>query len=137
MTRHLRPALIAVLLGAAAALPRALAGQAPPPSLYTAAQADRGREVFEASCVSCHSADLTGKDDAPPLAGPYFASSWGGHKVSELLEFVQGNMPFDQPGTLDEESYLRVVAYVLSRNGVPAGETALAKGAAGVIAVAK
>jgi hypothetical protein len=30
-----------------------------------------------------------------------------------------------------------VVAYVLSRNGVPAGDTPLAKGAAGVIAVPK
>jgi cytochrome c len=131
-------AWLAALLGVAAALPWQGAAQTvDAPSLYSAAQAEEGKKVFEAACVSCHGLDLAGKDDAPPIAGAYFASSWGGHKVSELIEFVQGNMPFTSPGSLDEESYLRVVAYVLSRNGVPAGDTPLAKGAAGVIAVPK
>jgi alcohol dehydrogenase (cytochrome c) len=128
---------LAGLLALGAALPASAAGQAPPPSLYSQAQAEQGKAVFDASCARCHGTDLQGKDDAPPVAGPYFASSWGGHKVSELIDFVQREMPFDEPGSLDEASYLRAVAYVLSRNGVPPGETALAKGAAGVIAVAR
>jgi cytochrome c len=131
-------ALCAAFVSALAALPaRASAQAAPSAPLYTAAQAEEGKKVFDASCAVCHGDDLAGKADAPPIAGEYFASSWGGHKVSELLEFVQGNMPFTSPGSLDEDSYLRVVAYVLSRNGVPAGETPLAKGAAGVITFAK
>lgn len=106
---------------------------APAAAGYTEAQADAGRTVFERTCAKCHQADLMGKDDAPPLAGPYFASSWGGHKVVELFGFVKGNMPFDVPGTLDEPSYLAVVAYMLSRNGIAAGAVPLAKDDAGVI----
>jgi mono/diheme cytochrome c family protein len=120
-----------------AALPVRASAQAAPAALYSAAQAEEGKQVFEASCARCHNADLSGKDDAPPIAGAYFASSWGGQKVSALIEFVAGNMPLDMPATLDEASYVRVVAYVLSRNGVPAGDTPLAKGATGVITVAK
>lgn len=138
MTDRTRSPAILRLAGLVAlALPAALAGQAPPPSIYSADQAEQGKAVFEASCARCHGVDLKGEDDAPPLAGPYFASSWGGHKVSELVDFVQREMPFDEPGSLDEAGYLRAVAYVLARNGVPAGETALSKGAAGVIAVPK
>lgn len=122
-----------------------LAALLPPPSVhaqaapaaagYTGAQAEAGKTVFERACTKCHQADLAGKDDAPPLAGPYFASSWGGHKVSELVDFVKGNMPFDAPGTLDEPSSLAVVAYVLSRNGIAAGPDPLAKGDARPITV--
>jgi len=126
---------LAVLLLASAVLPGKASAQTPP--LYSAVQAEEGKQVFEASCARCHNADLAGKDDAPPLVGPYFASSWGGHKVSELIQFVQTEMPFDAAGSLDEASYVRAVAYVLSRNGVPAGETPLAKGTAGVIPVGK
>jgi cytochrome c len=123
---------------AALAIPSLLTAQiAETASLYSAAQAEEGKTIFEQTCAECHGPDLAGKADAPPLSGPYFASSWGGHKVSELFDFVQSQMPFETPGSLDEASYLRVVAYVLSRNGVPAGVTPLAKGAAGVITVAK
>jgi len=137
MTRSLRFVLVAGLpLFLIASIPAGLSAQdgtAAP--LYSAEQAEAGKAVFERVCAKCHQPDMTGKDDAPPLAGPYFGSSWGHHKVSELFEFVKGNMPFDAPGTLDEETYLQVVAYVLSKNGIPAGPAPLAKGDAGVITV--
>jgi mono/diheme cytochrome c family protein len=153
MTRHRssRAAAIAALLaglalpGCMAAqqgtpestpLPRATpAQQAGPEStaLYTPAQAEAGKVVFESICAKCHQVTLAGKGDAPPLSGKYFANSWGGHKVSEMFDFVKVNMPMDKPGTLDEATYLNAIAYVLSRNGVPAGDTPLAKGSDGVI----
>ena len=34
-----------------------------------------------------------------------------------------------------EDTYLRAVAYVLSRNGLPAGDAPLVKGATGIITV--
>ena len=129
--------MLAALLAASAALPARASAQAAASPLYVAAQAEEGKKVFDASCAVCHGADLEGKDEAPPLTAGYFANSWGGHKVSELLEFVQGNMPFTAPGSLSEESYLRVVAYLLSRNGIPAGDVPLAKGDTGVIPVPK
>jgi cytochrome c len=138
MIRHRtsRAASLAAALLAAVALPGAAHAQQGAPdstALYTAAQAEAGKTVFESTCAKCHQVTLTGKDDAPPLSGKYFANSWGGHKVSELFEFVKVNMPFDHPGSLDDETYLCAIAYVLSRNGVPAGDTPLVKGSIGVI----
>lgn len=121
------PLLAAALL----ASPTALQGQTPGP--FTAAQAEAGAKVFAASCADCHLESLMGVDDAPPIIGSYFASSWGGHRVGELLEYVIGNMPFDEPGILSAEAYAQSVAYVLSKNGVLPGPTPLAKGVTGVI----
>ena len=44
-------------------------------------------------------------------------------------------MPFDSPSSLDEESYVKVISYILSFNGIPAGEALLAMGAPGVITI--
>jgi len=131
------PTAVSLLLAAAvvALAPPAAAGQNATEPFYTAAQAAEGQKAYEASCARCHGSDLAGKDDAPPLAGAYFGTSWGGHKVSQLLEFVAGNMPMDEPGTLAPETYVAAVAYILARNGIPAGRTSLAKGAEGVIIV--
>src|SRR5688500_10827829 len=103
MTR--RPSAVAAaapLLAAALTLSAApLAAQAPGP--FTAAQAEAGAKAFTAHCAECHLETLMGQDDAPPIIGSYFASSWGGHRVGELLDFVIGNMPFDEPATLSAE----------------------------------
>jgi mono/diheme cytochrome c family protein len=130
------PGWLAALMVAWALSPGLVSAQAPK-ALYTAAQAEAGKGVYEASCSRCHDPDLSGKGDAPPLAGSYFASSWGGRKVSELIGLVSFEMPYDEAGTLDEASYLRVVAYLLSMNGLPPGNAPLASGAAGLITVAK
>src|SRR5688572_14051452 len=127
--------LLAALLLAFAVLPGEASAQTTP--LYSAVQAEQGKRVYENACARCHDPDLSGKGDAPALAGPYFASSWGGRKVSELVGLVSFEMPYDEAGTLDEASYLRVVAYVLSQNGIPAGKTPLATGSAGVITLPK
>jgi mono/diheme cytochrome c family protein len=132
------PGWLAAMMVAWALCPGFVSAQAAKATpLYTAAQAEAGKQVYEASCSRCHDPDLSGKGDAPALVGPYFASSWGGRKVSELVGLVSFEMPYDEAGTLDAASYLRVVAYLLSKNGLPAGNTPLASGTAGLIAVAK
>ena len=42
-------------------------------------------------------------------------------------------MPFDSPASLAEAAYVDVISYILSVNGIPAGDTPLAMGAPGVI----
>ena len=130
-------AVSSLFLGAAAVavMPAAGSAQQAPAPQYTAAQAETGQEVSEETCAACHKPDLTGGDQAPPLSGAYFASSWGGHPVAELLTFAKDNMPFTQPSSLDVETYVNVVSYILSFNGVPAGDTPLAMGAPGVITI--
>ena len=55
--------------------------------------------------------------------------------MAAFLSFVRDEMPFDSPGSLDEEAYVEVIFYVLSFNGIPAGEAPLTMGAPGVIMI--
>ena len=118
------------------AAPGGVAGQAPL-ATYETAQAEAGAEAYRAKCAPCHMADLSGGVEGPPLSGQYFASMWGGRSVTELLTFVRNNMPLRQRGSLDEETALALIAYLLAKNGVPAGDAPLAAGSAGVIAPAR
>ena len=54
--------------------------------------------------------------------------------MRQLLQFVRENMPLTRPGSLDEQTYVALVAYLLSRSGAPAGETPLVPEAEGVVA---
>jgi mono/diheme cytochrome c family protein len=123
------------LAAAALLLAPAAASAQMAPAQYTSAQAEAGKEIFARWCAVCHNPNLEGTDAAPPLSGEYFASSWGGRPAASLIAFVTENMPAVSPGSLDPESYLRVVAYILSFNGAPAGDTPLAAGDQGSVTV--
>ena len=52
---------------------------------YTAAQAERGRAIYQEHCQSCHGSSLRGGANefaAPALAGPFFFDAWGGRPVA-------------------------------------------------------
>jgi cytochrome c len=106
---------------------------APLPAVYTAAQAKRGASVYLYACSGCHLYDLSGgRDpdglgDAPPLAGEKFLRDWNRETIAAFLNVVRTTMPFDKPGELKPDEYLDVVAYVLSVNKFPAGNTELGR----------
>src|SRR5258705_1365693 len=52
--------------------------------VYSDAQAKRGRELYSAKCLSCHGADLSGGEMAPPLVGVGFQSNWNGLSAGDL-----------------------------------------------------
>ncbi len=91
---------------------------------YTAAQATAGRAVYQRSCASCHNADLSGLN-APALAGLQFTGSWGERTTADLVAFIAGAMPPDNPGSLGEAAYLNVAAFILDTNGARAGNQPL------------
>ena len=101
------------------------ASQAPAPpkvvstatGVYTAAQANRGEQVYFSICVSCHPKGT--------YTAPVFREKWNGHLLSELFNFVSTSMPKEQPGTLEDQEYADVIAYLLKINGAPAGKTEL------------
>ena len=95
---------------------------------YTATQADAGRVVFDRSCATCHMRDLSGAFEAPELAGPNFQRAWGERPVGDLLDLISVSMPPGQGGSLGDEAYTNVVAFILQANGVPAGTQALVSG---------
>jgi alcohol dehydrogenase (cytochrome c) len=118
--------LLASVLGA-----MALAAQQAPqrPAIYTAAQAQSGRAIYIQNCSACHGLDFGGTGDSPALAGGTFMLKWGPKMVSELFGVSLERMPPTNPGSLGEGAALNVTAFILQRNGAPAGPQALTAGA--------
>ena len=99
--------------------------------VYTAAQAERGRQIYEANCVSCHLSDLDGSANptagarGAPLVGTRFVQDFGESKVSALFNKMRRDMPSGRPGSLTDQEYLDVATYVLQKNNFPAGSAEL------------
>lgn len=95
------------------------------PVTFTAEQANRGKAAYDANCVSCHGPDLISANYGPPLAGAYFDGKWVGKTAGALYTHVHDRMPPSRPGELGDETYADLVAYILSVNGLAAGDTEL------------
>jgi mono/diheme cytochrome c family protein len=94
------------------------------PALYTAAQATTGMGKFIGNCAMCHGAKLQGIS-GPSLKGPNFASEKANFSVSDVFTIVSQNMPATNPGSLEHDDYVEIMAYLLQENGYPAGSIAL------------
>jgi alcohol dehydrogenase (cytochrome c) len=87
---------------------------------YSADQAAQGKTLFAQKCALCHGAKLQG-GAGPPLAGSQFFLRYRGKPLSALWSTVHTEMPLNAPGTLSTQQSLAVVAYILQKNGFPAG----------------
>ena len=85
--------------------------------VYTAGQAARGKVVYDTSCGACHLPDMSGSDEARPLAGERFMQDWREDTLHTLFVRIRNLMPFDEPATLSADAYLDSVAYILEFNG--------------------
>ena len=97
--------------------------------IYTAIQAERGAEEYAARCASCHSTDLRGNSNSPSLIGLSFMFIWEGRSLGELFTKMSTEMPTDQPGSLSQQSYAAILAFILQSNEFPSGSTELASNA--------
>ncbi len=120
----LRAAAAALVLAcAAAAGAAALAAQ---DGVYTAEQSARGEALYDEQCVSCHGPIRAIVPEVAALLGDHtFRNTWRGRPLGELFEFIRETMPQDAPGTLTPPQTADLVAYILSGNRLPAGETPL------------
>lgn len=126
--RSRRPALLLLALladacantvsGQTAAAPSLLAGA------YTEEQATHGQALYYAHCLSCHGEDMSGLDQAPPLAGPQFAATWAGEPLWSLVERID-SMPPTDPGSLSRAETVDLLTYLLWFNGLPIGKSPL------------
>src|SRR5688572_4644911 len=107
-----------VTLAAVAALPSQLV------YAFTAEQAQTGQASYAQSCASCHGADLRTLPTAP-LQGNEFIAKWRTRSTNDLLAQLRTTMPPESPGSLGEDAYLAVMAYILQRNGNAPGEDRL------------
>ena len=91
--------------------------------VYTAAQSERGRSVYQQSCGQCHGETLGG-DIGPTLTGPFW-SIWEGRSAADLYKSIRTTMPADAPESLKAQEYADLIAFLFSVNKFPAGETEL------------
>jgi cytochrome c553 len=93
--------------------------------VYTSAQAQRGERNYIASCSVCHLAQLTGNERVPSLAGDAFLRRWQPFTLQDLFARVKGTMPQSAPGSLSDQSYVDIIAYILQANGYTTGDRTL------------
>ena len=73
-----------------------------------------GQQVFQRICATCHG-DLGEGGEGPPIIGPdqFLFSYRNGRR---LFEYIQSEMPGDNPGALSTQEYFDVIAYLLAQN---------------------
>ena len=121
-----RIALAASSVLGVAVLSVALAnGRSTKDGAFTAEQADRGKAVYDKSCVNCHQADFYRER----------LSRWHGKPVDQLFEVVSTTMPADNVGGLLTSEYVDVLAYIFSVTGSPAGTEELTSDNMGSVTV--
>jgi S-disulfanyl-L-cysteine oxidoreductase SoxD len=92
--------------------------------IYSKAQATRGQKTYGEECARCHAENLMGGEGgSPELVGDSFLQRWNGKTVGDLFEFAQTTMPTDSPGSLSRQQYADIIAYILSVNSFPAGQS--------------
>lgn len=146
MRRRVATALVVVLtswaavIGTAAASHGRAAQKTTNDGIYSAAQADKAKADYDRLCARCHAfaiADRKTPNDAV-LGGEAFITKWTGRPVSELVSVIAMTMPNDGSAVVEEPQALDLTAYILQRNGYPAGATPLSiEGAAAVFAAKK
>ena len=93
---------------------------------YTQAQAEQGHQLFNNYCAECHRPDLTGAM-GPALVGDAFLKRWGNRPLGDLFGFEHSKMPAVNPGSVPDSELWNITAYILQKNGFPAGSTTLSR----------
>lgn len=104
--------------------------------VFTVEQAERGGQIYQGMCASCHGPQLDGVDAAPGLNGGSFYANWNGVSVGDMANRVRVSMPANTPGTMNRQQVADVLAYIFSRNDMPAGEQELPRQLAYLRAIA-
>jgi S-disulfanyl-L-cysteine oxidoreductase SoxD len=96
---------------------------------YTPDQAAHGHITFNSYCAECHRPDLKGAL-GPALIGNPFLQAWLNKPVGDLFQFEHSRMPANNPGAVPDAKMWNITAYILQKNGFPAGATPLGAQAA-------
>jgi mono/diheme cytochrome c family protein len=96
------------------------------PVSFTADQVTSGSDIYAERCVQCHGDKLdNGEFGGAPLNGSYFKKHWAGGSVAALVGFMKAKMPPDRPGSLTDQSYAELTAFLLDANDYPKGDKEL------------
>jgi mono/diheme cytochrome c family protein len=112
--------VVSVLAGAVGAQDSTSAPPAERPvtsGVFSEQQAARGEGTYRTSCQSCHT--------KTEYTGDKFKVAWVSKTVYDLFDVIRTQMPEDNPGSLDRQEYVDVVAYIFSLNAYPPGASDL------------
>lgn len=79
-------------------------------------QVAAGEKVYADRCASCHGKDGTGGKKAPALVGPKALNDY--HSGKEAFTYIKDMMPTTAPGSLSEDEYWNVTAFLIKKNGL-------------------
>ena len=83
-------------------------------------------QAYQGQCSNaCHQADLSGSGLVRALKDLPFLGVWGNISTSELFDSIKTSMPPTNVGGLSDETYLGIIAFILSANGAVAGDIPL------------
>lgn len=88
---------------------------------FTAAQAEKGHDLYGDNCGACHGGTLEGSEFAPALKSGRFRRTHGAQTAGDLLAYVTANMPPGAAGSLEPGEYAAILAYVMKQNGAAEG----------------
>ncbi|MFT4887936.1 MAG: mono/diheme cytochrome c family protein [Pseudohongiellaceae bacterium] len=83
--------------------------------VFSQAQASTGEQTYDANCGTCH--DLKFFKDIWPY--------WQGKALIDFYYRIVAEMPSDNPGSLLDQEYTDIIAYILSEMDYPVGAAAL------------
>jgi cytochrome c5 len=92
--------------------------------VYSAGQAARGRQVYQAQCAECHGTAMEGTS-GPPLVGASFLANWSGSTLANLVDKIQKTMPFNLPASLSRQQSTDLTASILEAGKFAAGQAEL------------
>jgi mono/diheme cytochrome c family protein len=81
--------------------------------VYTEKQADAGGDIFSNICSNCHK--------VAEHSSTAFKAKWNGALVWDLYQIIGETMPKDDPESLSLSERAEIVAFLLKKNGLPAG----------------
>jgi mono/diheme cytochrome c family protein len=121
MKTDMLAAFLALLLGVCVAHAQ-MAPRSTSSGVFTAEQAKNGERAYQAQCAGCHGADLHSTEpEAPDLTDGAFKFGWQGKTIADRFEQIRNTMPLNKARSLDDQSYVDIVAYILQFNGLPSG----------------
>jgi mono/diheme cytochrome c family protein len=92
--------------------------------VYSAGQAARGQQIYQAQCAECHGSAMEGAA-GPPLVGDSFLSNWSARPLADLVDKIQKTMPFNLAGNLSRQQSTDLAADILRAGKFAAGQAEL------------
>ena len=126
MNRHLVISCLLLLNGISVTFAQPTGARSTASGVFTVEQAKNGERAFQAKCATCHGFDLHSTNaEAPDLTEGAFKFGWQGKTIANRFEQIRGSMPLGNARSLDDQTYIDIVAYILQFNGVPSGNQKL------------